>query len=301
MAKNVSRWIVVLLALLVLGPLAAWFTGLLRGPTGGENATLLASSSPIGGFLAGLTAIAIATLFGCVVSRLLSLKAGLNAAGLILAWASWPLGTFESVVREHRAPGVLITLGIEGLIVGALGIASIVAIVAAGRVHLTKAIVGPDLDLRSEKSLARSLVQSLATRDFLAAAGIALAAGAALAWVVAFESLKGQSLMAAVAAGIAAGAAGQLASQSFGRPATPVIPAAALGLLAFLGPLVGFAFAGGNFLTDAYAGNFFPLAVPNSLNWVAGMLLGGPVGLAWAGSMIEKHEVGGSQTNPARS
>ena len=64
-----------------------------------------------------------------------------------------------------------------------------------------------------------------------------------------------------------------------------VIPIA---VLAIVGPLSGEALASSGVVATTYKGNLFPLANISALDWIAGGLLGIPLGVAWAGSMIEK-------------
>ena len=63
----------------------------------------------------------------------------------------------------------------------------------------------------------------------------------------------------------------------------------AMTFLAAIGPVASLAFHGSaGVLRAAYSGNYFGLASPLALDWVAGALLGLPLGLSWSGSMIEK-------------
>ena len=117
------------------------------------------------------------------------------------------------------------------------------------------------------------------------ACAIGLAAGALAAWLVAVTPLKGQDVMAAVAAGAAAAAAARLADIRV--PLAPV--AVPLAVLAVLGPVAGLVLSGsGDVVAASYQGALAPIAQITPLDWIAGALLGIPLGAGWAGSMIEK-------------
>jgi hypothetical protein len=121
-------------------------------------------------------------------------------------------------------------------------------------------------------------------------------AGGAAAWFIAISPLKGQSIPAAALAGLAAGAAGRLASHE-ARPALLVLP---MVVLAFAGPLSAILMHGSN----ALVARRMPAAcfrLPNilPLEMLAGGLIGVAWGEAWAHSMIAKHPQSAGAANPA--
>jgi hypothetical protein len=61
----------------------------------------------------------------------------------------------------------------------------------------------------------------------------------------------------------------------------------ALAVLGLAGPLVAKGVQGSRLVEATYAGELLALARPLSLDWAAGALLGVPLGLAWAGAMLD--------------
>ena len=88
MLNAVLRYLVPLVALFVVGPLAGMLTGALRGRDGGTDASLLASSAPASGLVAGLGVMGLAILMGVISARVISQRTGLFSAGLVLAWGA---------------------------------------------------------------------------------------------------------------------------------------------------------------------------------------------------------------------
>lgn len=304
MWKSVARWTAGLLALFFIGPLASVLTGLLRGPTGGHDASLLLSSSPISGVMVGLAVMALATIGGILAGRLVGLKSGMLVAGFVAAWGAWRLGTIESILRvavneSSRAAGggpptggsaALVTLAIEGFIV-ALASLVVAAIVESAARRGEREDVAPGATRKTGHPLVRLVHETFYGKPALVGLGAGAVAGAAAIWLVAFEPLKGQAVMAAVLGTIAAGAASQLAAQSMGGKATLLTPVAAMSVLALLGPLAALVFQSKHLVDALYSRELLAFAVPVSLDWAAGTLLGAPIGLSWAGVMLERHEV----------
>jgi hypothetical protein len=270
MRSAIIRWTMYMAALLVVGPIAGLCTGWLRAPDGSSFAAPFASTEPVLGTVAAFGALALALVLGAVAGRLEGIRAGFTTAGLVVAWAAWRTGPVDQIVRANDSAGVLGRLAAEGLLFGAAGVALAVAISAVSK--------------RDSHHLGGRL---LAGTSGLAAIGVGVLAGAAIAWLVARTPLKGQAVAAAITGGVAIGAAGRLADLSATLPSL-CIPIA---VLAILGPLSGLVVGAGNaasLLTAGRNGTLFPLANILPLDWIAGGLLGIPLGVTWAASMIEK-------------
>jgi FtsH-binding integral membrane protein len=291
MWKSVARWTAGLLAFFLLGPIAAWLTGSLRGPTGGLDATLFLSRS----FPAGVTAAAgvaiLVILGGLSAARLVGLKSGMLVAGLIAAWAAWRLGTLDDIIRVHRAPGMLYTLAIEGLLISLVGVLTAILIEASAPPPIAENATparGPQPILMTRViALAR---ETLTSKASLAGAVAGAVTAGFLVYVIAFEPTKGQGIFAAFVGAIGAGVAAHLTAQSVGGRATLATPILSIALLALVGPIIANFTTGSRILTLMYEGRFHALAVPLSLDWLAGALMGTPIGLGWAGVMLERHE-----------
>jgi hypothetical protein len=86
-----------------------------------------------------------------------------------------------------------------------------------------------------------------------------------------------------------AAAGGRLASQQV----SPTVMFAGVMLTSVIGPIGAVLLhpAGVGPAQAALAGTLFPLARPMPLDYLAGALIGLPLGLWWAGSMLERHDV----------
>ncbi|QKK07956.1 MAG: hypothetical protein HND58_07050 [Planctomycetota bacterium] len=117
-----------ILALFVLGPIAGHLTGSLRAPDGSAQATLLVSTAPAVGILAGAVTLLFALAVGVFASHLNGCRSGLNAAGIVVAWAAAQTATIDGILRRTQSDAPLIALAVEGLIFGlfAVPIAAII-------------------------------------------------------------------------------------------------------------------------------------------------------------------------------
>lgn len=291
MRQAIIRWTIYLLALFVIGPLAGAMTGSLRASDGSHAATPLFSTTPILGLVYGIAALLIALLVGVAAARLVSTASGFTAAGLVVAWAAWTTGDVDQMIRVSHSGSPLLSQSLEGAIFGvlALGIAAVLWII--GRPEQTD----PNKRKDPEDALIAALSQGPAKLFYKVFKGkggaavipVALLAGAAAAWFIGVSPIKGQAVFAAITAGIVAAAAGRLVELEVSLP-TLIVPIVAL---AILGPLAGYAMAGGadKVVASAYANSLFPVANITALDWIAGALLGVPIGVGWAGSMMERH------------
>lgn len=283
MRNSIIRWTIYLSAAFIFGPFAGSLVGSLRAFDGSHNATPLLCTSPGTGLLMGLAACGIALAVGLVAARLLGAAPGMSAAGLVLAWAAWKTGEVDQLIRTAQSATPLRMLSFEGAIFG------FIAVVLAFAIALISHHDGMDPH-HVEGDKKRPALLAGEGRASLMVLPIAFFAAAVAAWFIGISPLKGQAVFAAIAAGVLGAAAGRLANIHIPIPML-IIPIAAL---AIIGPLSGEALAssvpGGPpaVVATAYKGALFPLANISSLDWIAGGLLGIPLGVAWAGSMIEK-------------
>jgi hypothetical protein len=279
MSNAVVRWTVPTGTLVVLGPVAAWLTSMMAGPDGSSATPALLSSSPLMGLVLVLAAIGVAGVAGVIASRLMGHGGagwGLFCAGMVLAWAAWPTGTVEDVLRRTQSGASLWTLAVEGLIVGAAatGMAWVVIRahpqpVAAPTTSSGRRVEPPGMDV-----FATGL------------AAVIVGAGVGV-WLAAQESLKGQAIGAAFIGGLLGAIAARLSAE---RCPTWVL-VAGLGVLAAVSPALGAILhgsGGDGAVRAAYNGTLFNLAKVMPLDWLAGGFMGIPIGLSWAGGMIEE-------------
>jgi hypothetical protein len=276
MNNTLVRWGVPMGSMLVIGPVAAWLTSMMTAPDGLPGTPALLSGSPAMGLVLVLAAIALATGAGMVASRLMGAGWGLFCAGMVLAWAAWPTGTVETILRRTQSGGSLWTLAVEGLIVGAAATGAAWLIV---RAHPVPAGAIAAVGTRPGSRPSEPGMDVFAT----GVAAMVLGAGVGV-WIAAQEALKGQAIGAAFIGGLVGGMAARLSAE---RCPTWVL-CAGVGLLAAASPALAALIHGGKAVTAAYSGSLLHLANVLPLDWVAGGFMGLPIGVSWAGGMIEE-------------
>lgn len=280
MLKAVLYWIIMLLAALAVGPAAGALVGGLRAPDGAGHVTPLTSTPAALGLGAGIAALLLAIGAAYLSARLLGPRAAMTVAGIVAAWIAVRSAAPDDLIQRTQRPGMVWLLAVEGAILGTLALFGAFAVLRAG---------GP---ARGEpRTFADGGLKSIA-----AGAAAAAPVAAVIAYLVAFESLKLQTVFAASFAGIGAGAAAALACSLVSSERSIVRPTlaafAGMALLAAVGPASALAVNSGAMLKSAYAGMYFPLAAPLAFDWIAGAFLGIPIGIGWAGAMIDKHPPG---------
>jgi hypothetical protein len=265
-----------LATLLVLGPLAASLAAPLSAPNGYGPVTPLTSTTPVKAIVLTMAAFGIAAMAGLVGCRFFGRGVGLTWTGLTLAWAAWSQGTTRSIFVYADTGSPLMKLAGEAVIVGLASVLTAWAVLAVSKARVRDD--GLDVSLRSALGRPSNVLASVIG---LAAAGIA-------AWLFAYQSAKGQTVLAGVAGGIGAGAATYLASSGMRHATTSLIsPFLSLALLSIAAPLVGVFGHGPAFEAAALADSMIPLVRPVPMDWAAGAFIGIPIGMSWAGSMIE--------------
>lgn len=270
-------------ALFLLGPVSTLNLAALQSLEGGRDVSLLVSAAPAIGLGFGLAIIVGAAIYGIVCAKVVDPRTGTLSAGFLVSWAAWCTGNMEHIFRFEPGAGTLIRLCIEALIVcAATGVA---ALLIAGAARADYEPMHGDLPgphLRSLRGLFKTPVLG----------GVAAGAAAALvvAHVVAFNPLRGQALMAAILGSIAAGAVTRLVIRAWANEEAPsAAPYAAVLLAATAAPLIGFVVPGASKLgTAALQGTLIGPLVVQPLDWAAGVLIGVPMGLAWAGAAVTK-------------
>lgn len=279
MLRSVVRYSIFFAALLILGPLAWWLTGTLRGPDGATHTSPLVSTAGALGLARAAAAIAVAFAGGLVARLFVSPRWAMFTAGGVLAWAAWGAGPIDGLLRTARDGSPLPRLAAEGAVYTLLAILM-------------------SLVLARPKPDGEHTPVSPGSRLPLAGIGIALgaAAGALCAWVCAQSTMKGQVLAAATLGGLAAAIAAHVLNPRV--PAWSVV--AGVVLLGVIGPLVVIATgpAGAQLVLQANAVGIFPAARPLPIDWLAGAFLGVPLGHAWGASMSETRV---TPASPARA
>ena len=284
------RWIFLLGALFVVGPLSSRVTAGLTAIDGSQHTSLLVGSSMSDGILATIAVFALCAAVVLPGAALAGPRRGMLLACYCLAWASWTTGSVDEIIRSLRGESPVQTLVLEAIFVGALMLLLLLAMLRVGRVQER----GPDgLDFAAGKKAVAQNLRGLVSVGGLAGLVAAVALGGLVAWIFAIEPLKGQAIFAALLGGIAAGAGAHMVSVTVAdedHPAPTITPFLAVALLGLIGPIAMQAMANGDLRGAAFAGKLFPLGHILPLDWAAGGMLGVPIGVTWARSMIEDHK-----------
>jgi len=273
------RWAPGLLALFILGPIAGAMVGMLQGPDGGPDASLLVNSSPALGLMVLLGVFAITGISSLIASRIVGFRLATWSAGYILAWAAYRATDIPNLLRSQPADagGPWLMLAVEGLLCGVLAVVLMIGMLIVAKDR-------PEPDSASPREWLMGLVKS---KSDWAGAGAALVAGLMVAFLINMDPTKGQAILAATVAGAAAGAAGAYVGSFVGE--TPREPIIAIGfcLLAVVGPILGMFFFGSDGLAGANVGSLAGAPAMIGLDWAAGLMMGLPAGVALVESTVE--------------
>ena len=288
MSHVLQRWTVLLVSLLVLGPVAGLLVATLRAPDGGAHASLFLNTSPAWGAVIGLLVFALAAAGGVPAARVGGVGHGYFCAGLVLAWAAWATGQIDRILHRAQSASTMYALTGEAVFVGALGLALGVLLLRISKDPAPDS-AGQDRTHHSHHVEPRSLWNNSTPQALL----IGAAVGGVIAWLVAQDTLKGQTFAAAAFAGMLGATAGRTSAPN----ASAVTFVAAIMLLAIVSPIVATFMHAGDLgpARAAVAGRLFSLARPLPLDWVAGAFFGIPLGLSWAASMIDRHAPKGDE------
>lgn len=281
MDRGIFRHILTALAVLAIGPIAGAIAGDVRLPGGANGATALTSESPARGALLLLIALAITGATGTLAARLYGTRQGLLCAGLVGAWVAWRQGTVEGVLINARSGGPLTQLAIEGLLVGAVTVVMVWMVMRAARSR-DRAASAHNGRGASELPSALERLPAVAFSAALGATGAMLGS-----YLFGVEAIKGQTVFAAFIGSVCAGAAAQFV-QPEGEHNGGVGIGAFVGIacVAALAPVWAMWSHGSLVAEAAFAGNLTRVANVGPVDWLAGALLGVPVGAAWAGAML---------------
>lgn len=272
MLQSIVKWVWILACMLALGPIAGKLTGGLRASDGGRDVSLLLCATPAKGLIAGAAGFGLALAGGAIGAWLAGRRTGFMCAGLVLVWSAWNLGRVDAILGRTLTGATLYTLALEGIMLAVAGVGLGFAIMMTPRLGWG---VRPghheepsSIDLTAPGAMLASMLVS-----------------AVAVWIIAADTLKGQTIAATVIAGVFAAASGRVVSQRV----TPVVFIGAMGVLCACGPALATVVHGARTVDAAMAQRLLAIARPMPMDWIAGAFLGVPMGLAWAGSMTEKH------------
>lgn len=271
MKHAVIRWSFYLAAFLLVGPLAGLMTGSVHGSDGGPAATALISGNLAVGLLATVGSLLLASAFGVAAAMAGGFRAGMTSAGIVVAWAAWRTASLDDLLRTPDSGPILWKLTAEGMLAGIAGVA----------------IAWMLWRVAPKAETAQKAAQPEAgPLRVLSYAPVAVIVGGAVAAVIAFSDLKGQTIAAATIGAIFGTAATRMLIAS----PMEFLPMVGVAILAFASPAVGAAWHGSNLAGAVYDGSVLGFVRPLPLDWVAGGLLGVPVGLSWGASLAARHK-----------
>ncbi len=278
----IVNWIVAGIALLGIGPIAGAAAAVMRSPEGSADTTALLSSAPVTGIVMAAIGLALAGIWGLIVKPLAGARMALACSGMVLLWSARKFGRPDVMIREAAESGTMFKLALEGAVVG-LGVV-VIAMLITRKPDLTSKSGHP----AGGRSHTKPDIKAIALGTV-----VMIAVGGLVAMIVARTGQYGQTVAAAIAAGVAGAAAARTVSHV--APTWAFFAGGAI--LAGVGPIIANQLAGAGLREALYVGELFPLAHLSPFDWAAGLLIGVPMGDAWADSMVERHEphVAGSQ------
>lgn len=274
MLKSLQRlviaWIPALTAGFVLGPIAGLLAAQLTDAAGGPHATLLVTQTPVLGAFCAIGVGIIAALAGWMGVRIGSPNVGLFSAGIVLSWAAARSGRVDEIVAVTRtSPFPRFVL--EGLLTALVALL-LVEVIRRFRRHTP---AEPPL-FYSARALGAGLVASAFT-----------------AWLFAVDASKGQTLAAAGAAGVMGAAVTRMMLVSIPPRLIAVLPV----VMGIVSPLA-VQLASADVVAASFEGSIFRLGLITPLDWLAGSLIGIPLGLAWTDSIADPEPAGESDDEP---
>ncbi len=295
MKKAVWIWIVRVISLCVLGPIAGGLMSSLRGVDGSAHATALVSESMIGGVFALIGAFFLAMLGGILATKMVSLREGVLNVGLVIAWGAWGAGQVGEALRGAPESGSLVMLAVEGAIVVVLGVWVLMVltkVAGAGRDD-----DGHDSCVRLSAAAIGQMKENAAGHGLLVLIGLVVSM--VLVWLQVQNDLSGQAVWGGFVGAAAAGVAGgfviknhSMKKERSGEADMSLVPVL-LGVMlgAVVGPVVSMVMPGGGKILDAIASGEAPgWMLMSSLAWAGGAFIGVPVGYSWVESSVARQQ-----------
>lgn len=272
MDRSAWRHILTALSVLAIGPLAGAIAGDVRLPGGAHGATALTADRPVHGGVMLLISLAIIGATGTLAARLFGSRHGILCAGLVAGWVAWNQGSTEGVLMNARDGSPLVALVVESAVVGVCMLVMVGVIARHG---------GGTGASASATAHGRMM--------FAGAVAVGACAGLLGVHLIGVESLKGQTVFAVFVGSVLAGAAARLVISGVDDSSTRRATFAgfcAIGILCVAGPTAAIAVHGESVAVAAFAGQLVRVANPCAADWLAGGLLGVPVGAWWASAMM---------------
>tara|TARA_R110002096_G_scaffold173781_7_gene348669 strand:+ start:21874 stop:22770 length:897 start_codon:yes stop_codon:yes gene_type:complete len=297
MKNAVWIWIVRVVSLCVLGPIAGGLMGSLRAGDGSGYTTAFVSGSMVGGLFALVGVFFLAMIGGIIGTKAVSLREGVFNMGLVVAWGAWGSGQVGEALRGAPGSGSLVKLAAEGAVVLVLSL--------VGLAMLTKASTrGTEHDecVRVDGEMVKGIGGTLASNLMLV--GVGFGVSMLLVWLQVQNDLSGQAVWGGFIGACLAGVFGGMVLKNHAMKhersgeadlsLVPVMVGVMLG--AVVGPLLSMAMPGSGKLLHALAMGSAPgWMMMSSLAWAGGALIGTPVGYSWVESSVARQQVQASR------
>lgn len=272
MIRIVLQYLCVALAGLVVGPFLRGLSMRVEAPTGEPGVPAMLGTSPVFGLVMLAGCLVIAGMMGVLASALVSRATGFFTAGVAFAWVAWAQGGVGELVRSTGRADIVMPLAIEGFVLGAVAVGCVWAIQRFARVRVM-----------SDES-AQSMPDERPIQWQAIGAAVSCIAGGAVALIVARTDDAAQ-VFGAAAAGTACGVG--IARLVTSLRVTALWHAIGIALLAGIAPIAGSLLAGVS-VESVYAAEISGLTRILPAQWIAGMLIGLPVGIAMGDSFVDR-------------
>jgi hypothetical protein len=264
------------LAMFVFGPLAFVLASSINDPSGGKGTSILLSSSLVLSLAKCMGMFGIAGVLAALSAKLVSLRAGLFNAGIVMWWAAAGLGNMQAIFRTdpNIAGNMLVTLALEA---GVLMVLTLAMVVVASKMAKPEVVAegSPVLDA-PEPTLAD------------AALCAALCAGACVIGV--FLAAQSAAINQVLASGVLGAAIGATVAGVIRLRAPMWSLVAGVMLVAIVAPLWARSMVGPRVFESLINGTFPAIARVTPMAYVAGALVGTPMGMMWARGLSDRRK-----------
>lgn len=288
------RWALLLVGVLGLGWLLREVIGSPRAADGVTAVSPMLAVPEGGGggaivhLIRAVVAVVIAGAFGVLAAKLKTTRHALFVTGATLAWCALSCGDVAGAMRAGAGGaggGGLWMLAIEGAVLGAVVVGVVYVISKMGGGAAAKR---DRLDLPPAAHAGSPRAQHVEMTGAEIGFGVVLAMAAAFggAWLVAATNLPGQTFAAAIVGAIAAG----LVTSMLQKQGPAWVMVASVVVLGAIAPAIAAVMMKGQtesaFIEAWNAGKVIAPAKVLPLAWVAGALIGLPLGSMWGSSLV---------------
>lgn len=272
MIRIVLQYLYVAVAGLVVGPFLRGLAMRVESATGEAGVPAMLSANPASGFAMLAGCLVIAGMLGAAASALVSRATGFFTAGIAFAWVAWAHGSVGDLVRNTGRSDIGVPMAIEGSVLGAIAVACVWAIQRSARMR----VIGENASqtMPDERPITWQAI----------GAAVSCLAGGVVALAVARTDGAAQ-VFGAAAAGTACGVG--VARLVTSLRVSALGHAVGIAALAACAPIAGMLLASVT-VESVYAGEISGLSRILPSQWIAGMLIGLPVGIAFGDSLVDR-------------